>query len=143
MTVYLFINREREIERLARCCLFFSRSLGNLPVLKPRSAKAYSTGTASFMKSRNGCLWMKCERPLEIDVLAESNDKSALLVGEVKWSETSNGDELENLLEQKCRNFPLSHDKTMVKALFLKKKIALRDANVHVLAPDDIVAVSV
>ncbi len=82
-------------------------------------------------------------KPMEIDVLAESTDKSTLLVGEVKWSETCNGDELENLLERKCRNFPLSNDKTILKALFLKKKIVLRDANIHVLAPDDIVAVSV
>lgn len=45
-------------------------------------------------------------RPLEIDVVAESRDKSKLLVGECKWSNVSAPDTLQEQLGEKAKRLP-------------------------------------
>lgn len=46
--------------------------------------------------------------PLEIDVVAESADKAALLLGEVEWTATSDLNRLMDSLQRKAANLPLA-----------------------------------
>jgi AAA+ ATPase superfamily predicted ATPase len=61
---------------------------------------AWNPGTRWWGKGYDG-------QVMEIDVIAESLDKKSLLVGEVKWREQINIDEVLFLLQQKIKNLPL------------------------------------
>jgi hypothetical protein len=59
-------------------------------------------------------------RPLEIDVVAESEDGQALLVGEAKWSEATAGRALVQALRHKVERFPHIGARQVVLGLWLK-----------------------
>ncbi|MCD4696967.1 MAG: ATP-binding protein [Bacteroidales bacterium] len=79
------------------------------------------------------------EKQMEIDVVAESADKSTLLVGEVKWSKKPFLNELEASLNRKCSNLLFANNRDIIKVLFLKEKPKTLNPEIHVFTPDDIV----
>jgi len=58
---------------------------------------------------------------IEIDLIAESTDGRALLVGECKWTDSENASRLIFELEQKIAKLPFAKHKTIICCLFLKK----------------------
>jgi hypothetical protein len=50
----------------------------------------------------------KDRAPLEIDVVAESTDRAALLIGEIKWTTTRDFDRLTATLQRKAENLPFA-----------------------------------
>ncbi len=75
---------------------------------------------------------------IEIDVVAESTDGKALLVGECKWSENENGTRLINELEEKAVKLPFAKGKTIIPCLFLKAK-PVDNIIQKIFSPEDIV----
>jgi AAA+ ATPase superfamily predicted ATPase len=63
----------------------------------------------------------KTER-LEIDIIAESIDGKALLIGECKWTESENASRLIYELEQKIKKLSFAENKEIFICLFLKNK---------------------
>jgi AAA+ ATPase superfamily predicted ATPase len=59
-------------------------------------------------------------RPLEIDVVAESGDGKALLLGEVKWSESVAGENTLQHLHKKSEQFPLTGDRELYLGVWQK-----------------------
>ncbi len=59
-------------------------------------------------------------KPLELDLLALSNDDRSVLVGEVKWTTARNTDRLLAELEEKARRLPEVGAREVVAALWLK-----------------------
>jgi AAA+ ATPase superfamily predicted ATPase len=80
------------------------------------------------------------KKPMEVDIVAESMDSSTILVGEVKWSDSTSINELKELLDRKCENLPFTNKKNVVKVLFLKQKPKVLVAGLHVFDPDDVLA---
>ncbi|MDW7760042.1 MAG: ATP-binding protein [Acidobacteriota bacterium] len=60
-------------------------------------------------------------KPMELDLVAESIDKSAILLGEVEWRMRTPVAKLQRELERKSRNLPFAGGKSVIKALFLRK----------------------
>jgi len=56
--------------------------------------------------------------PMEIDVVAESEDGSTLLVGEVKWSRRVDWRREEAALRRKAANLPLAQDRRVCLGLW-------------------------
>jgi len=80
------------------------------------------------------------KQAMEIDILALSTDKKALLIGEAKWS---NKDLLGEAVESLClkeKNIPFSKPPKIIKAVFQKAPASHPD--VFVFTPDDIVSPS-
>lgn len=59
--------------------------------------------------------------PMEIDVVAESDDGKALLVGEVKWNRRVDWRREEEALRRKADNLPLARDREICLALWAPK----------------------
>jgi hypothetical protein len=59
---------------------------------------------------------------IEIDLIAESTDGKALLVGECKWTENENAARLIYELEQKISKLTFAKNKIIILCLFLKKR---------------------
>jgi uncharacterized protein len=59
-------------------------------------------------------------RPLEIDLVAESEDGEALLVGEVKWTAAADPARVFKELERKIENLPFAAGREVFPALWLK-----------------------
>ncbi len=59
-------------------------------------------------------------KPLEVDLLALSNDDRSVLVGEVKWTTPRDPDRLIAELEEKARRLPEVEGREVVAALWLK-----------------------
>ncbi len=58
----------------------------------------------------------------EIDVVAESSDKTTLLVGECKWNEhPMNVSKLMDDLREKAEMLPIAQNKKILPVLFLKR----------------------
>ena len=76
---------------------------------------------------------------MEIDVVAESRDKTELIIGETKWSSTRNISALLKELDKKSEVFPKGHHKIIHKALFVKEKPANIHEGYHIFTPKDIV----
>ena len=79
----------------------------------------------------------KTER-VEVDVLAESTDGKALLVGECKWAEGENAARLIFELEEKVKKLPFATGKVIVYCLFLKT-VPTEDGTARLFFPEDIV----
>lgn len=60
-------------------------------------------------------------RNLELDVVAESADKQAVLIGEAKWSGKSNASNLAKEMDVKIRECPLVRGRPVVKVLWLRQ----------------------
>ncbi|MCQ2219118.1 MAG: ATP-binding protein [Paludibacteraceae bacterium] len=84
----------------------------------------------------------KKSTPIEIDVVAESDDKS-LLIGECKWTEGEYAERLFNELRQKANLLPLAKKRHLEFVLFLKSPIL--DSNFslpsdcHLFYPKDVI----
>jgi uncharacterized protein len=59
-------------------------------------------------------------RPMEIDVVAESDDRQHLLIGEARWSRERSPAECWQELERKARNLPLVRGREVHLALWLR-----------------------
>jgi len=79
-------------------------------------------------------------KAMEIDVIALSTDQTALLIGEVKWSDSNHVYEVLELLQAKELNIPFAKPKKIIKVLF--QKIPASHPDIVVFTPDDIVNVS-
>ena len=80
-------------------------------------------------------------RSMEFDVMAESTDGKAILVGECKWTNPEIASELERKLIEKASLLTFARDKEIVPVLFLKNrpKDYPRPESSHILYPDDII----
>jgi len=79
-------------------------------------------------------------KPMELDLVAESIDKSTILLGEIKWQTKTSIAALQRELEQKSKNFPFAQNKSIIKALFLKtpgKHVA--DESMLIISPEQVV----
>ncbi len=59
-------------------------------------------------------------KPMEIDVVAESDDGKAALLGEVSWSKTADASELLQQLRRKAENFPGATRREIALALWMR-----------------------
>ena len=81
-------------------------------------------------------------RPIEIDVVAESFDGKHVLVGECKWQEkTINVQQLISELEEKSALLPFVKNKTIIPVLFLKNSTE-NEKEGTVFLPKDVLAAS-
>jgi hypothetical protein len=79
-----------------------------------------------------------CEnKPMEIDVIAESLDKRFLLVGECKWSLIGDVSKLVDELIQKARLLPFAKDKIIIPVVFVKETTQ-KGVNDGVFLPFDV-----
>ena len=78
-------------------------------------------------------------KPMEIDLIAESTDKSTLLVGEVKWSKKDSAAEMNRSLDHKIRNIPFIGEQRVIKAIFLKNKAAATFQDCLLFDPGDVI----
>jgi hypothetical protein len=79
-------------------------------------------------------------QPLELDVVAESEDGSALLVGEAKWREGVDATALATDLARKAGLFPARGRRTVVTALWLRHR-PRRRLPTPVFTPADVLRV--
>ena len=79
----------------------------------------------------------KTER-IEIDLIAESTDGKALLVGECKWTESENASRLLFELETKVEKLPFAQGKKIIPCLFLKNS-PVDNPTQNIYLPNDII----
>ena len=80
-------------------------------------------------------------RPLEIDVVAETLDRKAILIGEAKW--TAGRADVARLsadLARRIANAPFIHGRTVVPALWLKRRSAT-ESGMALIYPDQVLSV--
>ncbi len=75
---------------------------------------------------------------IEIDVMAESLDKKYLLVGECKWTNQENGQQLTTELLRKANLLPFAKNYTIIPVLFLKSSPTHDVGNV--MLPKDVIS---
>lgn len=75
---------------------------------------------------------------IEFDVMAESLDKKSLLVGECKWTNQENGQQLTADLLRKANLLPFAKNHTIIPILFLKNSPTHNMGNV--MLPKDVVS---
>jgi AAA+ ATPase superfamily predicted ATPase len=75
-------------------------------------------------------------QPLEIDVVAESLDGEAVLVGEAKWTARADARSLVAELRRKAANLPLVRSRPLQFALWLKANVTASD--VAVIVPSQV-----
>lgn len=75
---------------------------------------------------------------IEIDVVAESLDGKALLVGECKWNQADYANRLLEKLKVKTQSALFAKDKEIVYVLFLREK-PLDKIPAHILLPEDVI----
>lgn len=80
-------------------------------------------------------------KSMEFDVIAESTDKKALLIGECKWSNPEVATELHRKLIEKASCLPFAKDKEIIPVLFLKNrpKDEVKAKEIKILYPEDII----
>jgi hypothetical protein len=76
---------------------------------------------------------------MEFDVVAESSDGRALLVGECKWTNPEVAAELHRRLVDKAALLPFAQGKEIIPVLFLKSKPKDLLENVNILYPQDVI----
>jgi len=74
-------------------------------------------------------------RPMEVDVVAESLDGRAILVGEAKWNDVNPGAGRDRLLSM-ARNSAWARGREVIPALWVKH--GRHNAKVHIQTPDDV-----
>jgi AAA+ ATPase superfamily predicted ATPase len=80
------------------------------------------------------------KKTMEIDLIASSTDQTALLIGEVKWSDKNRTDEVLESLKWKESNIPFAKPEKIIKVLFQKTPASHPD--ITILTPDDIVCLA-
>ena len=83
-------------------------------------------------------------KQLEVDVVAESMDGEAILIGECKWTNPEIAGSLFANLENKISLLPFTQDKKIIPVLFLKNrpKDSADLSKCHILYPEDIIKLS-
>ncbi|MDE7345829.1 MAG: ATP-binding protein [Muribaculaceae bacterium] len=76
---------------------------------------------------------------MEFDVMAESTDGKALLVGECKWTNPEIASELHRKIKEKAMYLPFAHDKEIITVLFLKHRPKDEETDIRILFPEDII----
>ena len=77
-------------------------------------------------------------KPLEMDVVAESMDRTSVLVGEVKWAgQCGNVGRTIAGLKERAQRLPFVRGRRVVLALWLKEKVQT-PSGLTVLTPDDV-----
>ena len=79
---------------------------------------------------------------MEFDVVAESSDGTALLVGECKWTNPEVASELEKKLRSKAELLPFAKGKEIITVLFLKHPPKDKDSDYNILYPQDVINLS-
>ena len=78
-------------------------------------------------------------REMELDVVAESIDRKALLVGECKWTNPEIAGVLIEKLMSKASLLPMAQNKEIIPVLFLKEPPKDNFDNTYILLPDDVI----
>lgn len=78
-------------------------------------------------------------KPMEIDVVAESTDKSVLLLGEAKWINNIQVNKIAGELKAKVKNAPFIRNQKIIYVLFLKQIPAKTSDEMIIITPDDII----
>ncbi len=78
-------------------------------------------------------------REMEFDVMAESTDGKALLVGKCKWTNPEIASELHRRLLEKVSRLPFAQNKDIVTVLFLKNPPKDSPETVQILYPQDVI----
>ncbi|MCM1290310.1 MAG: DUF234 domain-containing protein [Prevotella sp.] len=78
-------------------------------------------------------------REMEFDVIAESTDSNALLIGECKLTNPEIASELHRKLVEKANRLPLAKGKESVPILFLKNKPKDNPNEVTIIYPEDVI----
>lgn len=76
------------------------------------------------------------DEQLEIDLIAESTDGKTLLVGECKWTENENTEQLIRNLTEKAKKLPFIKNHEIVPVLCLKRNKKVAD---NIITPDKII----
>ncbi|MBN1837692.1 MAG: ATP-binding protein [Spirochaetales bacterium] len=104
----------------------------SVPTLAPGGV-SWGPAARWWGKDRDG-------NPLEIDVVAESLDRSRLLVGEAKWAEASDCGRLERELRDKAHRLPFVAGRELYYALWLKRPSGAASTRVSVFDPPALLA---
>lgn len=79
-------------------------------------------------------------KSMEFDVITESTDKEALLIGECKWTNPEMASELRKKLIEKASSLSFAQNKKIIPVLFLKNRPKDEDIeDIQILYPEDIV----
>ncbi len=81
------------------------------------------------------------KKPMEIDIVAESTDKSTLLFGEAKWIDNISSEKITNELKAKTKNVPFIQNQKVIHVLFLKRMPDKTSKEVIIITPADVIAV--
>lgn len=76
---------------------------------------------------------------MEFDVMAESIDGKALLVGECKWTNPEIASELHRKMIDKISKLPFASDKEIIPVIFLKHTPKDDATGIRILYPQDII----
>ena len=80
-------------------------------------------------------------RPLEIDIVAESVDGKAILLGEAKWSSGRQARAAAAELVSKARTFPLAAGRSVHTALWLRESAGRKKPEIRIVTPTDVLRV--
>ena len=80
-------------------------------------------------------------KPMELDVVAESTDKSTLLIGEAKWINNIPVRKIWNELKAKTENAIFIQNRKPMHVLFLKQRPVKTPNDIIIITPADIIAV--
>ena len=80
-------------------------------------------------------------KPMEIDVVAESTDKSSILIGEVKWIDNVSINKIRNELKAKIENAPFIQNRKVLQVLFLKRAPEKISKEIFFIEPADVIEV--
>lgn len=80
-------------------------------------------------------------RPMEIDVVSESTDKSTILIGEVKWIDNISIEKIRNELKAKIENAPFIQKRKVLQVLFLKRAPENKSKELLFIEPVDVIEV--
>ncbi len=78
-------------------------------------------------------------REMEFDVVAESTDGKAILVGECKWTNPEMAAVLNAKLMEKISHYPLARGKEVISVLFLKNAPKDEAGSLNILYPQDVI----
>lgn len=81
-------------------------------------------------------------REMEFDVVAESTDGKAILIGECKWTNPEMASTLSARLREKALLAPIAHGKEIITVLFLKNKPKDPETDAKILYPEDIIGMT-
>jgi len=140
---YRFVQPYDSLLELDMVDQVYSRILDDLPShvgevweqLARRSVPALAPGGVSWGPASR---WWGKDRegvPLEVDVVAESLDRSKILVGEAEWAEASDSERLVGELRAKATRLPFLSGQELHYALWLKRPSSAVSMGVPVFDP--------